>query len=64
MSLAASDLPDLSRGDQVRLLGRPGPLTWGRQGDRVVVDLPAGAVTDQPVHTLLFRRERADLSGA
>lgn len=59
VSLTASDLPDLSIGDQVHLLGRPGPLSWGRQEDRIVVDLPAGAVSDQPVHTLIFRRERA-----
>ncbi|WP_024876829.1 alpha-L-fucosidase [Saccharomonospora piscinae] len=58
VSLASAELPDLQAGDQVRLLGHPGALRWQRQGPRVVVDIPAAATVDQPVHTLLFRRER------
>jgi alpha-L-fucosidase len=58
VSLPAADLPDLQQGDQVRFLGHPAPLHWHREGGQVVVDIPVAAVLDQPVHTLLFRRER------
>lgn len=58
VSLPASDLPELHAGDQVRLLGHPGRLRWHHRGDRVIVEIPHGALRDQPVHGLLFRRER------
>ena len=60
VSLPAADLPAMQHGDQVRLLGHPGALRWSRVDDRVVLDIPSGALRDQPVHTLRFRRERAD----
>ena len=58
ISLPAADLPDLQKGDQVRLLGYNGRLRWHSEGSRVLVYIPSAALIDQPVYTLLFRRER------
>jgi alpha-L-fucosidase len=61
VSLPAADLPPaFRRGDQVRILGHHGRVPWRHEGDRVVLDVPARALSDQPVHTVLFRRERRD----
>ena len=55
--LPAADLPGLREGDQIRLLGHPGRLSWRQEGPEVRVQLP-GALPQQPVHTLSVRRER------
>lgn len=58
VTLPASDLPAMQRGDQVRLLGYPEPLVWAQQGDQIAVRVPASARASQPVHTIEFRVER------
>ena len=57
VTLPAADLPDMQEGDQVRLLGTGGALSWRRLGPDFTVELPR-ALPDQPIHTLHLRPRR------